>query len=335
MEKKSKKKPSGKVYIPLILVVGTVIGFGIYYYQQYLHFEKTDDAVVDCNSVALGPKIMGRISKLYAEEGDSVKAGQLLAEIDSSDLKAQWLQSQSNIAQLLSNVVSTQARLDAETENNKVLQINADKAKTDYDRAVVQKQADIITQEQFENTTKTLKTADAQLEAAAKQLSVTRAQIVSARSAVDNGKAQANVIATQLKNTRVYSPFDGVVAKRWLLPGDVVQPGQSIFTINNSKDRWVSVYIEETKLRNIYRGQPAFFSIDAFPGVEFFGKVNYIGNNTASRFSLIPPSNASGNFTKITQRVQLKVSIDSTSDGSPSQYTLLSGMSAVIKLRKK
>jgi len=335
MESKIKKKKNKKVYIPVVLVIILVLSFGGYYYYQYLKYETTDDAVVDCNNVALGPKIMGRIVKLNADEGDSVKEGQLLVELDSADLIAQQLQAEAGISQLLSNVAQIQARLNAEIDNNKVLEINADKAASDFERATKQKEADVISQEQYENYRKTYLAAKAQIEAAQSQLKVTRAQIASSQAAVENGRAQANVIATQMQHTRVYSPFNGVVAKRWLLTGDIAQPGQTVLTLNNASEKWIAVYIEETKLNNIYLGQNTVFTIDAFSGVTFYGKVFYIGNNTASKFSLIPPTNANGNFTKITQRVQLKVSVDSVSEGNLNDYLILSGMSAVVKLEKK
>jgi membrane fusion protein, multidrug efflux system len=335
MEKRKTNKRNKKIYIPVILTIGIVLGVAIYYYWQYRKYVSTDDAVVDCNNVALGPKVMGRLIKLYADEGDSVKEGQILFELDSTDLKAQQIQAEVNVAQLLTNVIQAEVKFKAEKENNKVLEINAEKAKNDFDRANEQKEADVITQEQYENFRKAYRIADAQLAAAQAQLKVILAQIQSARAAAETGRAQVNVISTQMKNMRIYSPFNGVVAKRWLLPGDIVQPGQTVLTLNNDKNLWVSVYIEETKLRNIHYNQEAVFTIDALPGITFYGKVFSIGNNTASRFSLIPPSNASGNFTKITQRIQLKISIDSSSKGKTQEYSLLTGMSAVIKLKKE
>ena len=335
MEKKTRKPRNMKVFIPLMLVIASVLGFSIYYYWQYLKYESTDDAIVDCNTVALSPKMMGRIAKLYVDEGDSVKAGQLLVELDSADLKSQKMQAEANTTQMQTNVGQAESKLKADEDNIKVLEINAEKAKTDFDRATKQKEADVITQESYENYRKASQTTAAQLTAAQTQLKVTRAQIESAKAAVQSSRAQVNVMATQIGNMRLYSPFDGIVAKRWLLAGDIAQPGQSVLTINNDKKQWISVFIEETKLRNIFQGQQALFTIDAIPDVTFFGKVYSIGNNTASRFSLIPPSNASGNFTKITQRVQLKVSIDSTDAGKVNDYHLLTGMSAVIKMVKK
>jgi membrane fusion protein, multidrug efflux system len=335
MERNSKKKERNrKVYIPLAVVVLIVVSTAAYYYWQHMKYVTTDDAIVDCNSVALAPKVMGRITRLYADEGDSVKAGQLLIELDSTDLMAQKIQSEANVAQLMTDIMQAEAKLMADMDNNKVLEINAEKAKTDYDRASKQKEADVITQEQFENFRKAYLVTNAQLVAAQTQLRVSQAQVQTAHAAAENGRALSNVIATQMKNMRICSPFNGVVAKRWLLPGDVTQPGQTVLTVNNDRNLWISVYIEETKLRNIHSGQDANISIDAFPGITFYGKVFSISNNTASRFSLIPPSNASGNFTKVTQRVQLKVSVDSANKGDKENYQLLNGMSAVIKLKK-
>jgi len=127
------------------------------------------------------------------------------------------------------------------------------------------------------------------------------------------------------------------VARRWLLTGDISQTGQPIFTITNEKQLWVMIYIEETNLSEIKIGQKAIFTVDAFAGLKFYGTVFYIGSNAASQFALIPPSNASGNFTKTTQRIPVKISIDKTENkkGEPATVSLISGMSVVMKLVKE
>jgi membrane fusion protein (multidrug efflux system) len=180
-----------------------------------------------------------------------------------------------------------------------------------------------------------LETAKAQLEAAKAQLVVSKTQIKSAETAISSAQAQIGVITTQLNNTRLYAPVDGLVAKRWLLSGDIAQPSQSIYTINNDRRFWVLVYLEETKMETLHIGQKAKFTLDTYPDVVFTGKVFTIGSTTASQFSLIPPNNASGNFTKVTQRVGVKISIDGTEKGDKmSKFKLLTGMSAVIKIIK-
>jgi membrane fusion protein (multidrug efflux system) len=141
------------------------------------------------------------------------------------------------------------------------------------------------------------------------------------------------VIQTQINNTRLFAPVSGLIGKRWLLPGDIAQPGQAIYNIISSGNLWVSIYLEETKLKTLRIGQPVIFTLDTYPGVTFTGKIFTLGSNTAATFSLIPANNASGNYTKVTQRVQLKVSIDGIKGGgSLSAYRILSGMSAIVKI---
>jgi membrane fusion protein, multidrug efflux system len=159
--------------------------------------------------------------------------------------------------------------------------------------------------------------------------------ISSASASVETTDAQIKVLDTQLKNTRLYAPADGIVAKRWLLPGDVVQPSQSVFTMTISKNLWVVAFLEETKISSIRTGQSVRFKIDAFPGVKFSGKVFLVGASTASVFSLIPANNASGNFTKVTQRIPVRISIENADNGKQlSSFNILSGMSAVVKIIK-
>lgn len=330
------KKKGIKVYIPLIIVILLVLGGGWYWYEGYSHYITTDDAYVDADRVAIGSKILGRISKEYAAEGDSVKKGMLLAEIDSTELNAQRNQTLASKNQFIASAKQAEAKYLLDEESVKVQKINLQRASDDLTRAKAQNEGGVITKEQLEHIQKTYESAQAQMDAAQTQLVVSRAQIASSKAAIENADAQIGLTEAQLKNTRLYSPFDGVVARRWLLGGDIAQPGQSIFTITNDKQLWVIIFIEETNLQDIKIGQDAIFTVDAFSGVKFSGKVFYIGSNAASQFSLIPPSNASGNFTKTTQRIPVKISIDKALNkkGEPASVKLISGMSVVMKIVK-
>lgn len=328
-----KKEKSRKVYIPLILVVILVLGGGIYWYIDYSKYIKTDDAHVEADNVAISSKIMGRISGIFTAEGDPVKQGQLLVVLDSLDLTAQKNQAIAGKLQAEAAIAQAEAKYQYDLKNNKILEISLSKSQEDFTRAKSQFKGDVITQEQFDHAVKSLETAQAQLEASRSQAKVSNAQIKSTQAAVASAEAQINVIQSQLNNTKLYAPCDGVVGKRWLLPGDIAQPGQSIFTIVNDRQLWISIFLEETKLENLRLGQSAIFTIDTYPGTTFTGKIFTIGSNTASQFSLIPANNAAGNFTKVTQRVQLKISIDGIEEGkSLSNYHILSGMSAVVKI---
>ncbi len=328
-----KKEKSGKVYIPLILVIALLIGGGIYWYIDYSKYIKTDDAHVETDNTAVSSKILGRISQVFAQEGDSVKQGQLIAVLDSTDLVAQRNQAIANRLQTEASIAQAEAKLQFDLKNNKVQEISLSKAKEDFARAKSQFGGDVIAKEQYDHAKKAFETAQAQLEASRSQSKVSSAQISSTRAAVVSADAQIKVIQTQINNTKLYAPCNGVVGKRWLLPGDIAQPGQSIYTIVNTNKLWVSIFLEETKIEGLHIGQKALFTLDTYPGVTFTGKIMTLGSNTASTFSLIPANNASGNFTKVTQRVLLKISIDGMEEGKKlADYRILSGMSAVVKI---
>jgi len=331
----ARKKIDLKIYIPLILITLAVITVGIYWYIDYSKYIKTDDAFVTSDVVTVCPKIMGRITKIYAEEGDTVKLGGLLVELDSTDLLAQKQQIIANITQSETGKVQAQAKLNFDTKNTEVLNIALQRAKEDYDRGATQFAGGVIPKEQYDHLKKGLETAQAQYNAGKSQLEVSKSQIKTADAAIGSVEAQMKVINSQLKNCRVYAPASGIVAKRWLLAGDVANAGQSVYTINNNSKFWVVTYLEETKVEHLKLGQKVLFTLDTYPDVTFTGKIFLLGSTTASQFSLIPPSNASGNFTKVTQRVPIKISIDGTTDNKKaSDFRYLTGMSAVVKIVK-
>jgi membrane fusion protein (multidrug efflux system) len=325
-----------RVYIPLALVIIIVLAGALYWYRDYSRYVTTDDAHVDADNVSVSSKIIGRISAIYADEGNFVKQGSLLADIDSSDFIAQRNQSVALRDQAIANYAQAEAKYSSDQKSIRVQEINLERAAEDLARAKSQSEGGVITKEQFDHTKKGYETASAQLDAANAQLLVSKSMIASASAAVETANAQVKVLNTQLKNTRLYAPVDGILTKRWLLPGDVVQPSQAVFTMTISKKLWVVAFLEETKISSIRIGQSVRFHIDAFPGVRFSGKVFLVGSNTASVFSLIPANNASGNFTKVTQRIPVRISIDAEENGKElSSFNILSGMSVVVKIIKK
>ncbi len=293
-----------RVIIPLFLVlIAAAIG-GYYWYLNMRQFVYTDDAYIDANSVAISTKMLGRIVYLGTDEADTVKVGQVLVRLDASDLQAQKASAEAELALARQSVPLSQVQVNRSTD--------------DFNRASVQYKGGIITQEQYQHAQQALQAAKAEYSIAVAKVSAAEARV--------------GVINQQLQNTVVTSPINGVVAKRWVLRGDVVQPGQPIFTIYNMGEIWVTANLEETKLGQLHLGDPVETAIDAYPGVKFYGRVYQIGGYTASEFSLIPPDNASGNFTKVTQRVPIKISVT-----DPTDYVLRPGMSAevTIRVRKK
>jgi membrane fusion protein, multidrug efflux system len=295
-----------RVLIPLLLML-IVAALVIFYWYNYLRgYVATDDAVIDSDAVTISSKILGRIVALNTDEGDSVKADQLLVRLDDSDLKAQEAQAR--------------AALDYVQQNVSVARIALDRAKDDFDRASIQYNDHVITREQFDHARKALEMAQAQQAVAISQVKASQAQLA--------------VIETQLTNTNIIATASGIVARKWVVPGDIVQPGQPIFTLFDLNDVWVTANFEETKLASIHSGDSVQISVDAFPGRKLMGTVALIGAAAASQFSLIPPNNASGNFTKVTQRVPVRIAIANLdNDYSGGRLVLIPGMSVEVKIR--
>jgi membrane fusion protein (multidrug efflux system) len=304
----SKKRSPGKrrIVVPAVIIAVIAVVVASYWYLYRRGYVSTNDAFIDGDPVTVGPKILGRIAWLGADEGDGVRQGQELVRLDDAGLKAEEAQAQADLAL---------------TEQSLPLaKIGLERAQTDFDRVQVQYRDNVVPQEDFDHARQALELAKAQYAVAQGRVTASRAHLA--------------VVEAQLGNTLIVSPISGVVARKWMMPGDIAQPGQPIFTIYDLHDIWVTANLEETKLASISVGSPVRISVDAYPGREFSGKVLLIGAATASQFSLIPPNNASGNFTKVTQRVPVKISVDLPETASDvAGAGLLPGMSAVVKVR--
>jgi membrane fusion protein (multidrug efflux system) len=303
--KKVKLHRKKRFLIPIIFLFLSAILVAAYWYIFLRDFVSTDDAYIDANQVGISSKILGRIRELTADEGDTVTQGALLVQLDDSDLQSQAAQERENIA--------------FNQENVSLAKINLQRAETDFRRTTDLYKDSVVSWDQFD--------------LAKKAFDMAKAQYKIAIAGVNTSKAKLDVVQTQLQNTRIVSPMTGVIAKKWVMPGDVVQPGQPIFTIYDLQNIWVTANFEETKLSSIRLNDPAQISVDAHPDVKFEGRVTLMGAVTASQFSLIPPNNASGNFTKVTQRVPIKISLERKMTNSKHDpVMLLPGMSVEVKI---
>jgi membrane fusion protein (multidrug efflux system) len=291
-----------KILIPVFLILilaAAALGYWYFFLRGYV---TTDDAAIDSDAATISSKILGRIVSLNADEGDSVQAGKVLVQIDDSDLQAQQAQAQ--------------ATLDYVQQNVRIANIALSRAQDDFTRDSLQFLQHAITREQFDHTRNALEMA--------------QAQRLAAMSHVRASQAQLKVIETQIANTWITASASGVVARKWMVPGDIAQPGQPIFTLFDLEKVWVTANFEETKLASIQPGSTVEISVDAYPGRKFAGQVKLIGAAAASQFSLIPPNNASGNFTKVTQRVPVRIAFAHLDEND--YPPLLPGMSVEVKV---
>lgn len=330
------KKKGFSAYLPIIIIVALVVVAAILWYKSYSKFIRSDDAVVAGYNSQIAAQIGGRIVSMHVHEGDTVLPNQLLVELDSRALLDKQHEVNAQIAEANASLSQAYANYKYNQEQQVVKELAFELAQKDYRRAQALYKGQAISLEQLQESQINFETAQSQVESAKEIVNVSKAQIEHQKAAINSAKVQLNSIGTQLTYTKIYSPSKGVVAKRWLQQGDVVEASQTIYTVAIDTTRWIAVNLEETKLRFIRTNQKVQIAIDAYPNVAFTGRITFIGPMAASQFSLIPASNAAGNFTKVVQRIPIKVSIDAVEGGSKlASYPLRIGMSAEIKTHKE
>lgn len=291
-------------YIAAVLVLMLVVIF--WWWRAYLYpFQTTEDASIAGFDHAISAVQSGKILQIAVSEGDVVKKGDLLFALDDTIL--------------LIEREKAAAALDHANDEVKLQKIRVDLAKDDLDRATKEFAGGVISQETFTHVEKTYQMMQAQLQ--------------SINSLADVQEAILKEVETQIQYSQVTAPIDGVIAMRWHDPGDVIRAGQTVLSLMDLANIWITANIEETKLAAIRMGAPVTITVDAYPGERFEGNVQVVGAAAASQFALIPPNNASGNFTKVTQRIPLKISIK-TMENAQGLY-LRPGMSVSIKIRTR
>jgi membrane fusion protein (multidrug efflux system) len=178
-----------------------------------------------------------------------------------------------------------------------------------------------------------VRAALARVESQRRQVTVKEAETERAEASLNQAKADLSFAELQLQHTEVRAPTDGVIAKKSVEPGQVVQVGQPLLAIVPLHDVWVVANFKETQLARVKPDMPARVEIDTFPGKVFHGTVDSLSAGTGARFSLLPPENATGNWVKVVQRVPVKIRLDVNELGNP--HTLRAGMSAYVVIRVK
>jgi membrane fusion protein (multidrug efflux system) len=288
--------------VPTILLVLIVVLSGwLVWYEFFRPYVRTNDAQIDGFKVAVSSDITARIIKLHVDEGSFVKQGDLIADLDDSILQSQKTEAQAKIETLEAAVI--------------VEQYHFEKLYNDFERAVKGFEEGVVSAQGLDHAEKNFLITKSKLEMTQKDLKLAQEAL--------------GVIEAKLLHTKVWAPITGKIVKRWVFEGDVMYPGQAIFSLYDLERVWVVANLEETKMERVKLGDPVEISIDTYPGVSFKGEIFVIKGAAASEFSLLPQDNATGNYTKVAQRVPLKISIEPTSEA----HYLFPGMSAEVKIK--
>lgn len=310
----------GTVLLAALLTAGK---YG-YDYVQVGRFQiSTDDSYVQSDVSQLGAKVAGYVVAIPAEENASVKAGDIVVKLDDGDYKLAvasaeaHLETEKSIIATIAEQVKAQdaqiAAAMAQLESAKASELNAVQTQSRASQLV---KNNIGSQQAFDDATRQRATAaanvlvaQANIEAAKAQTGILNAKSVEAENTVAELSIAVEKAKRDLSFTEIKAPFDGVVGNRAVQVGQYVSPGTRVMALVPASASFIEANFKETQIAEIKPGQKALITVDAFEGETFEGKVVSLSPASGSEFSLLPPENATGNFTKITQRLPVKISV--------------------------
>lgn len=341
----------------LIILIGVVFlligiaGIGWWWYKSTTIIS-TDDARINGTIVSVSPKISGRVAEVMVKEGDVVRKGEILARIDKRDTDVQENQAKAALAvakakrdalvagarpeeigEARAVANQTKASADQALANLKNAEKNYQRMITLYNNGAIsatQKdnvEADyLMAKKGWQAAVETTNSAEQKLKLV--ESGSREEDIRAAEAQVKQDEAKFDMAKLNGEYVDIISPVDGVIALKSTNCGEVVAIGQTLFSVVDSSDLWLSARIEETKIGKIMLGQTVEYTIDGYPDQIFSGKVYEIGIATNSTFALVPTENASGNFTKVTQRIPVKISLPQNKEN----IVFRPGMQALIDI---
>ncbi|MDG3583726.1 MULTISPECIES: HlyD family secretion protein [Galbibacter] len=360
MEQKKKTNKKFAIIIGALIVIGII--YGAYKFVHSLSHEETDDAQIEANMNPIIPHVGGYIEKVMVTDNDRVKKGDTLFIINDQDYQvkleqakaalaaaeSQLVVAQASVGSYKANVQTSTAQVSSAKGNIETAEIKLWRAENDFKRYENLYKNHSITAQQYEEALAAKQAAEKELEvlksqqkasasqrnAAVSQTEISQKQIAVAEANVKSAQAQLDAAKLDIGYTIVTAPIDGQLSNVDLQVGQFVQPGQSLFYLVNTTDKWIVANFKETQLEKMAIGQKVTIEVDAYPGEDFEGTITAFSPATGAKFSLLPPDNASGNFVKTIQRLPVK--IDFTKDNDAEKLAKLrSGMNVIVDVHLK
>jgi membrane fusion protein, multidrug efflux system len=317
----------------LLLVGASVLAlagaghFGWDYWTVGRFQVSTDDAYVKADSTTIAPKVSGYIASVLVGDNEPVKAGEVLAKIDDRDFRVALNQANADleaakaaVSTKLAAITAQQSVIDAAQATIAVDQATLTFAEQDdkrYAQLASNGYGSVQNAQQAASRLAAGRAAvtrdNATLANATKQLDVLKAELTQAQATVLRDEALRSQAELNLSYTTVTSAVDGVVGNRTLRVGQYVQAGTQLMAVVPLSAAYIVANYKETQLADVHPGQAVAISVDTYPGVTFNGHVDSIAPASGQEFALLPPDNATGNFTKVVQRIPVKIVLDPTS----------------------
>ncbi|WDZ97579.1 HlyD family secretion protein [Herbaspirillum sp. WKF16] len=343
-KQKKRMSPRARFILRALMVIALVIvaAWILYYQFRGKYLESTNDAFVYADSVTVSPKVSGYVEQVFVADNQDVKAGQPLVRIDPRDYSAQAAQSKAQIDAAGASEEAARAQL-AE-QKAAIDQARAQLASAEEDARFAAAEVERYTplaasgaetrerlttlRNQSAQARSTVAARRAALDAAQLRVHSIQAQVRQAQAQGETAKAQYDAAAVNLGSTEVRASVDGRIGDKQVRVGQFVSAGTRMMTVVPS-NFYVTANYKETQIGMMRIGQPAVIKVDALPGLEFQGHVESISPGTGAQFSLLPPQNATGNFTKIVQRVPVRIAVDASPQ---DRKVFVAGLSVTVEV---
>ncbi len=328
--------PVPVIVFGLLLLVGAVFGFQRW--RWGLTHVSTDNAQIEGHLIPVSPKVGGYVVAVNAEENTRVGTDSLLVQIDDREYRAKLAQAEGDLASALANAGQkgragqAEAQLAAARAQVAQAEANATRARNDVERYRTLAARQIVSRQQLDAATATSLAANAQLDAMRKQVQAAEAALQGAGARVEAARAARDQAALNIGFTRVRAPDSGLVSRRNVEVGQLVQAGQPLMSVVTLHDVWVVANLKETEIADVNPGDKVEIEVDAYGKHKFAGHVESLSGATGAKFSLLPPDNATGNFTKVVQRVPVRIAVDGPRD---PERPLRPGMSVLVTVTTK
>jgi membrane fusion protein (multidrug efflux system) len=329
MEQNATQKKPRKIVFPIILglvLVGAAI-FGVKEYIYYSAHETTDDAQVDADISPVVARVGGYVKEIRFVDNQYVHAGDTLVVLDDRDYQVRLQQAMAALTSQRQTVDVSQVQVNEAKSSIATALANVEQAKVavwkaneDFTRYENLYNDHAITKAQFDDAKAAKESADAALQIAQTQVptqtrrvDVNERQVGATASNLASRQADVDYAKLQLTYTVITAPATGVASKRNIQLGQLVQAGQTLFSVVNANGIYVTANFKETQMEPLRLGQKVDISVDAFSDSTFHGEIESFSGATGAKFSLLPPDNATGNFVKVVQRVPVRIKIDADS----------------------
>src|SRR5580704_7903789 len=328
--------------IGAVAVIAAII-YGVRWWTVGRFIESTDDAYLQADSMTIAPKVSGYVAEVYVTDNQAVTVGQPLVRLDRRQYQAVLEQANATIAarkadiergaaellQQQANIAQARAQLEGarSAETHAMQEVKRYEPLVATGAETNEKLADLVN---ARNQAAATVAADiAALEAAQRQPATTQAQIEQARAQLQASEASFRQAQLDTQDTVISSTLAGRVGDRSVRVGQYAQPGTRLMTIVPVQDVYLVANFKETQIGLMRAGQPATIHVDALSGTDLHGTVVSFSPGTGSQFALLPPQNATGNFTKIVQRLPVRIHIDA---GQETRSVLVPGLSVTVKV---